>query len=115
MISTPAPVFEASHLQVTRGGAVTLDVPSLVVSEGEILVLIGPNGAGKSTLLQALSALVKPSRGEIRFRGQKIGVDIPALQYRRRLAMVLQEPLLFDTSVYHNVASGLKLRGMKKK
>ena len=86
----------------------------LLVSEGEILVLIGPNGAGKSTLLQTLSALAKPSRGEILFRGQRIGADIPVLQYRRRLAMVLQEPLLFDTTVYNNVASGLKIRGMKR-
>jgi tungstate transport system ATP-binding protein len=108
------PVFDVRNLQVDRGGSLILDVPSLTVSEGEILVLIGPNGAGKSTLLTALSALLKPSRGEILFRGQKIGGDTPLLQYRRRLAMVLQEPLLFDTTVYSNVASGLKIRGMKR-
>jgi len=113
-VSNSAPVFEARDLQVIRGGSLILNIPSLVVSGGEILVLIGPNGAGKSTLLQTLSALAKPSRGEILFRGQKIGAEIPVLQYRRRLAMVLQEPLLFDTTVYHNVASGLKIRGMKR-
>jgi len=114
MNTAPSPVFEARNLQVVRGGSLILNVPSLAVSEGEILVLIGPNGAGKSTLLQTLSAVAKPSRGEIFFRGQKIGAEIPLLQYRRRLAMVLQEPLLFDTTVYHNVASGLKIRGMKR-
>jgi len=108
------PVFEARNLQVIKGGSLILDVPSLAISEGEILVLIGPNGAGKSTLLQTLAALQTPSRGEILFRGQKIGADVPVLQYRRRLAMILQEPLLFDTTVYHNVASGLKIRGMKR-
>ena len=108
------PVFDVRNLQVNRGGSLILDVPSLTVSEGEILVLIGPNGAGKSTLLTALSALLKPSRGEILFRGRKIGVELPLLQYRRRLAMVLQEPLLFDTTVYNNVASGLKIRGMQR-
>jgi tungstate transport system ATP-binding protein len=108
------PVFEVRNLQVNRGGSVILDVPTLTVSEGEILVIIGPNGAGKSTLLQTLSALAKPSRGEVFFRGKKIGADIPLLQYRRRLAMVLQEPLLFDTTVHDNVASGLKIRGMKR-
>jgi tungstate transport system ATP-binding protein len=112
-VSTPLPVFEARDLQVIRGGSLILNVPSLAVAEGEIFFLIGPNGAGKSTLLQAFSALVKPSRGEILFRGRKIGADIPVLQYRRRLAMILQEPLLFDTTVYNNVASGLKIRGMK--
>jgi len=113
-MNTSLPVYEARNLKVIRGGSLILNIPSLVVSEGEILVLIGPNGAGKSTLLQTLSALVKPSRGEILFRGQRIGTDIPLLEYRRRLAMVLQEPLLFDTTVYNNVASGLKIRGMKR-
>ena len=108
------PVFDVRNLLVSRGGSLILNVPSLTVSEGEIFVLIGPNGAGKSTLLQTLSALVKPSRGEVLFRGQRIGDEIPLLQYRRRLAMVLQEPLLFDTTVYNNVASGLKIRGLKK-
>jgi tungstate transport system ATP-binding protein len=114
MKSAPSPVFEARNLQVIRGGSLILNIPSLVVSEGEILVLIGPNGAGKSTLLQTLSALAKPSGGDVFFRGKKIGAEIPLLQYRRRLAMVLQEPLLFDTTVYNNVASGLKIRGMKR-
>ena len=109
------PVFEARNLRVIRGGALILNVPSLVVSEGEILVLIGPNGAGKSTLLQSLAALVTPSRGEVLFRGQRVHSEIPVLEYRRRLAMVLQEPLLFDNTVYHNVACGLRLRGMKRK
>jgi len=108
------PVFEAKNIQVMRGGSLILNVPSLVVSDGEILVLIGPNGAGKSTLLQTLSAVLKPTRGDISFRGNKIGTDIPLLAYRRKLAMVLQEPLLFDTTVYNNVASGLKIRGMKR-
>ncbi len=114
MSTSPSPVFEVKEVQVIRGGSLILNVPSLAVSDGEILVLIGPNGAGKSTLLQTLSAVVKPTRGEIFFRGRRIGMDIPLLQYRRRLAMVLQEPLLFDTTVYNNVASGLKIRGMKR-
>ena len=113
MSSSPV-IFEVRDLQVIRGGSLILNVPSFAVSQGELLVLIGPNGAGKSTLLQALSALVTPSRGEILFRGRRIGTEIALLQYRRKLAMVLQEPLLFDTTVYHNVASGLKIRGMKR-
>jgi tungstate transport system ATP-binding protein len=114
MSALPTPVFEARDLQVKRGGGLILNIPSFVVSEGEILVIIGPNGAGKSTLLQVLSALLKSTRGQIFFRGQKIGIDIPLLEYRRRLAMVLQDPLLFDTTVQRNVGSGLKMRGMKR-
>jgi tungstate transport system ATP-binding protein len=113
-VNALSPIFEVRDLQVVKGGSLILSIPSLVVSDGEILVLVGPNGAGKSTLLTALSALLKPTRGEILFRGQRIGGDIPLLQYRRRLAMVLQEPLLFDTTVYNNVASGLKIRGIQR-
>jgi tungstate transport system ATP-binding protein len=113
-VSSSLAIFEVRDLQVIRGGSLILNVPSFAVSQGEILVLIGPNGAGKSTLLQTLSALSKPSRGEIFFRGRRIGTEIPLLDFRRKLAMVLQEPLLFDATVYNNVASGLKIRGMKR-
>jgi tungstate transport system ATP-binding protein len=114
-VSLIPPVFEARNLQVIRGGSLILNVPALKVADGEILSLIGPNGAGKSTFLQTLAALVKPTRGEVLFRGRRIGEEIPPLAYRRKLAMILQEPLLFDTTVFNNVASGLKLRGMKRR
>lgn len=59
---------------VTAGyGDVTiLNGVSLDVSEGEIVALLGANAAGKSTLLKAISGVIKPSRGEIRFKGQRI-------------------------------------------
>jgi tungstate transport system ATP-binding protein len=107
-------VLEGRDLLVNRGGVSVLDVPSVRITEGEVLALIGPNGAGKTTLLQTLSYLLKPVSGELYFRGAKVGSDIPVLEYRRRLAMVFQEPLLFDTTVFQNVASGLKIRGMSR-
>ncbi|MEW5909492.1 MAG: ABC transporter ATP-binding protein, partial [Thermodesulfobacteriota bacterium] len=110
----PQSVLTAKNLKVIRGGSSVLEIPELTVTEGERFIIIGPNGAGKSTLLQAFSALIKPSEGKIFFRGKEIGADIPILEFRRKMAMVLQEPLLFNTSVYRNVASGLKIRGLSK-
>src|SRR5512136_1056940 len=107
------PILEARDLEVKRGGVLTLNVPSLSIEQGEILSLIGANGAGKTTLLQALCCLLKLFRGEISFRGERINSSHSALAYRRKLAMVFQEPLLFDTTVFENVASGLRIRGMK--
>ncbi len=107
-------ILSAKDLQVTRGGIRVLDVPDFRLEEGEILSLIGPNGAGKTTLLQALALLLKRSKGDVYFRGEKVTPGQPALQYRRRLTMVFQEPLLFDTTVFENVASGLKIRGLGK-
>jgi tungstate transport system ATP-binding protein len=108
------PILEARNLEVNRGGAILIHVPSLLIQEGEIFSLIGPNGAGKTTLLQTLSYLLKPFQGEILFRGKKVEANHSAFEYRRKLAMVFQEPLLFDTTVFNNVASGLKIRGMKR-
>ena len=108
------PILEAKNLKVKRGSALILDVPSCLIHEGEILSLIGPNGAGKTTLLQTLSYLLKPFQGQIFFRGEKVETNHSVLEYRRKLAMVFQEPLLFDATVFNNVASGLKIRGMKR-
>ncbi len=108
------PILEAKNLEVKRGGTVVLRVPSLSLRKGEFLSLIGPNGAGKTTLLQTLSYLLKPSHGKIFFRGKKVDTHHLALEYRRKLAMVFQEPLLFDTTVFNNIASGLRIRGMEK-
>jgi tungstate transport system ATP-binding protein len=113
-MNSPGPILEAKDLQVTKGGALVLDVPAMAVEEGEILSLIGPNGAGKTTLLQTLARLIKISRGEIFFRGKKVSSNHSEFIYRRKLAMVFQDPLLFDTTVFENVASGLKIRGINK-
>ncbi len=107
-------ILEARNLDVERGGAILIHVPSLLIHEGEIFSLIGPNGAGKTTLLQTLSYLARPFQGEIFFRGNKIESNHSVLEYRRKLAMVFQEPLLFDTTVFNNVASGLRIRGTKR-
>jgi tungstate transport system ATP-binding protein len=107
-------ILEVRDLQVKRGGTVLLRVPSLSIRKGEILSLIGPNGSGKTTLLQTLSYLLKPSGGEVLFKGERVNSNHSVLEYRRRLAMVFQEPLLFDTNVFKNVASGLKIRRMEK-
>ena len=106
------PILEIRNLQVKRGGISVLNVPHLDVPEGKVMSLIGPNGAGKSTLLLALSRLLKSVQGDIVFRGQTIDNNHSLVAYRRKIAMVFQEPLLFDTTVFENVASGLKIRGL---
>ncbi len=108
------PILEVKNLEVKRGESILLNLPFFSVERGEILALIGPNGAGKSTLLQTLSFLLQPFQGEIIFDGEKLDSHQSIFEYRRKLAMVFQEPLLFDTTVFNNVASGLKIRGTKK-
>jgi tungstate transport system ATP-binding protein len=103
-------LLQADDLLVRRGGVTVLDIPALAVYQGQVLVLIGPNGAGKSTLLLTLAGLLKTARGKLLFKGERVGNG--GFDYRRHIAMVFQEPLLFDTTVFGNVAAGLKIRGM---
>ena len=110
---TPAAnVLDLKELRVDRGGVPVLDIPAFALRENEFVSLIGPNGAGKSTLLLSLLGLIKKRSGSLRYRGEEIRSDASWLELRRRIAMVLQEPLLFDSTVYDNVASGLKIRGL---
>ena len=109
----PDILLKAEELLVRRGGVTVLDIPALDVFSGQVLALIGPNGAGKSTLLLTLAGLLKPVRGSLLFREERIGNG--GFDYRRHIAMVFQEPLLFDTTVFENVAAGLKIRGVGRK
>jgi branched-chain amino acid transport system ATP-binding protein len=54
------------------GGVRALDDVDFHLERGEILGLIGPNGAGKTTLLNVVSGLIRPSTGELRFKGKTI-------------------------------------------
>ncbi len=110
-MSPTRPILSVRGLKVSRGGVPVLDVPAFDIFEGEFLSLIGGNGAGKSTLLLSLSGLIRRDDGEIRFRGNMLSGRNDMLGLRRKITMVFQEPLLFDTSVFDNVASGLKFHG----
>lgn len=113
-MSAPRTLLEASDLVVDRGGAEVLRVPAFTLREHETVALIGPNGAGKSSLLLALASLLRPASGEIRYCGAPVYEGGGTTAYRRRIAMVFQEPLLFDATVFDNVATGLKIRHISR-
>jgi tungstate transport system ATP-binding protein len=114
-MNTTFPHLEVKDLLVKRAGVTVLDIPSLSIEHGDVLGLLGPNGAGKSSLLLALARLLKVERGAILCNGRNTVAGDGAFDYRRSIAMVFQEPLLFDTTVFHNVAAGLKIRHWKGK
>jgi tungstate transport system ATP-binding protein len=89
-----------------------LRIDRLSLSEGQIHGVMGPSGAGKSTLLRLLNLLDEPTAGRILYRGRDTARYRPRLELRRRMAMVFQKPVLFDETVFENVAYGLRLRGL---
>jgi tungstate transport system ATP-binding protein len=108
------PILEGKGLRVARSGFSILDIDTIRIAGGEVLSLVGPNGAGKTTLLVTLCLLTKSLQGSIFFKGKKIGGEISVDEYRKKIAMVFQEALLFNTTVFENVASGLNFRKIKK-
>ncbi len=64
--------LEVTDLAVRFGGLHALDGIDFTVGAGTILGIIGPNGAGKTTLLNAVCGLVRPARGDVRFRGEML-------------------------------------------
>jgi len=104
------PLLRAEGLRVDRGGVPVLEIGELALEAGTVLALIGPNGSGKTTLLKTLASLHRPDAGRILFRGAPLGSAPDA--YRRKVTMVFQAPLLFDTTVRSNLESGLRLHGI---
>ncbi|WP_436286626.1 cell division ATP-binding protein FtsE [Stagnimonas aquatica] len=95
-------------------GDVLSDV-TFTLAKGEMAFLTGPSGAGKSTLLKLVALLERPSRGQIVVNGQNLaGVrrgQIPA--FRQQIGVVFQNfNLLYDRSVFDNVALPLVIRGI---
>ena len=96
------------------GERTVLNNINMSIEKGEVFALIGPTGAGKTTLLRLIGFLEAPTAGGIYFDG----IDISAsgrvkLEVRRRISFVLQKPVVFDMSIYDNIACGLKWRGKK--
>lgn len=106
--------LEVRDLLVRIDGRTILDIPHLIVSQGEILAIIGPNGAGKSVLLSTLALLITPASGTIKVDGEEVTRQVNLVALRRRMAVVFQDPLLLNMSVQENVEMGLRFRGVPR-
>ncbi len=66
-------MLEIRDLTKRFGDVVALDGASFSVAPGRIVGFLGPNGAGKTTTMRAIFGLVRPDRGEVRWRGRPVG------------------------------------------
>jgi len=110
------PLIETRDLWQRWDGEDILKNINLRVERGEIFALIGPTGAGKTTLLRLIDMLDTPAAGKVFFDGADVNASEKIrLEMRRRISFVLQKPVVFNTSVYDNVACGLRWRGMSSR
>jgi ABC-type multidrug transport system fused ATPase/permease subunit len=102
------PLFEVEHLSLVHDGfggqppASILKDVSVEVERGGALILLGPSGSGKSTLLRCLNRLAEPTGGSVRFDGRDIR-SLDPRELRRRVALVMQTPVLFEGTVRDNL------------
>jgi branched-chain amino acid transport system ATP-binding protein len=110
-----ASLLEIRRLKVKYGNVEALHGIDLDVAQGEIVTILGANGAGKSTTLRAISGLVKPSAGEIRFDGRP-AQTIPAHErVRLGIAQAPEGRRIFGTlTVRENLLLGAFTRSDEK-
>ncbi len=104
-------LLEAQDLHVNYGRTQALQGMSLHIEAGEIVTVLGANGAGKSSLLKALQGVVRPARGEVRFKGQAITGRSAAWRVGQGLVLVPEGRQIFvSISVHDNLLMGAYTR-----
>ena len=110
-VALPAPVkgaiaFEAVHFQYpARPETSALDGVDLRVKPGETVALVGPSGAGKTTILQLILRFYDPQQGRVTLDGIDLR-DMTRSAFRRAIALVPQDPVIFGTTARENIRFG---------
>ncbi|MEA3204446.1 MAG: branched-chain amino acid transport system ATP-binding protein [Verrucomicrobiota bacterium] len=103
--------FELKNISVHYDKVQALENVTLQLEQGEIVALIGANGAGKTSTLRAITALARPSSGEIWFNGQRIDRLEPAAVVALGISMVPEGRHVYPyMSVRDNLLMGAYLR-----
>ena len=104
-------IIELENVAVDFGNVRALDDVSFAINAGEMFSIIGPNGAGKTTALRVIAGLLEPSEGDFSFHDRLISNN-NRQDLRRQAPMVFQKPTLFNTTLFKNIAYGLRIRGI---
>jgi putative ABC transport system ATP-binding protein len=100
-------VMEVGQLSLLRGGRPVLHSVSASFQRACVTAVVGPSGSGKTSLLRCLNRLEEPNSGRVFLNGVDIR-SLAATELRRRVALIFQQPVLFDGDVHSNLVYGLK-------
>ena len=109
------PIIETSEIFHIYNGKKVLDIKPLSFTRDKIYAVLGPNGSGKTTLLYILGLLLKPTSGHVFVEGRDVYTNQGCINdARSKMTTVIQNPVLFDTTVEKNIDFGLRVRGERK-
>ncbi|KAI1176093.1 P-loop containing nucleoside triphosphate hydrolase protein [Nemania sp. FL0916] len=97
---------DVSFRYPSRMESLVLDSLSLIAEPGKTTAIVGPSGSGKSTLLELIERFYRPLEGTVEFDGTDMS-NLNLKWLRQQIAMVGQEPFLFDRSILDNISYGL--------
>ena len=103
--------LHVSHITKAYGNKTILNDCSYVFDRTGTYVLMGPNGCGKSTFLRICALLEQQNSGEIAYLDDSTALAHD-IALKRRITLVLPRTGVFNTTVFKNVAYGLKIRGL---
>ena len=102
------------RLRKAHGEQPLFDIDALALDAGSAYVLTGVNGAGKSTLLRVLAGLESAHAEGMAWQGKAASMAPYPRQMREAIVYVHQHPIMFSTSVAHNIGYGLVARGVPR-
>ncbi len=109
-------LVEINDINVSYGDVQVLHEVTLEVREGEIVTIVGANGAGKSTLLKTIAGILRSTRGEIQFLGERIDHLHPHQIVEKGLVRIPEGRKIFPSlSVLENLELGSYLPKAKAK
>lgn len=102
------------NIEKIYGERVLLSIDELEVRYGEFSLISGKNGSGKTTLLKIISGLLRPEHAVVTSNQVPLPWKKAKSILRKHVVYLHQTPYMFDTTVFNNVAYGLKLSGVPR-
>lgn len=99
-------VYDGVHFSYGTEGAPVLKGINLEIPKGKTIALVGPSGGGKSTLADLLPRFYDPIKGRVTMDGIPL-TDLSIHDLRANLGIVTQESILFNDTVFNNIAFGM--------